>query len=79
MAEKGNKVMHYRVSHDGGEYVLRMKPVDRRYGTLSGVLIGAASLLGLEEAICDSTLHSAVAKRATFALPLFRKEFGGTP
>ena len=73
VAEKSGKVTHYRVSHEwSGEYVLRMKPDERRYATLSALLKGACDELGLTQPICSSGTPSIVLALSLSALEIFR-------
>lgn len=51
-----DKVVHYRVSRVGEDYVLRLRRgVEKKYATMSAMLEGAEKELGLREAIPYAT------------------------
>lgn len=71
VAEKNEKITHYRVSREwerGGEFVLRMRPSDRRYENLAALLVGAQEALHLKSPICGSLLRADVLRTQTEAV-----------
>ena len=70
MADKSGKVTHYRVSREwaaegkrNGEFILRMKPEEKRYATLGELLQGACKELKLRSPISASSIPGSVQSR----------------